>query len=82
MTLGFGALTGVSYPIKLVTGESYPEDRLIETVLVAAPRGVAWRELCGEQCILKVLEITAGVYHLTVPTFKVFVSCQPRRAFS
>lgn len=70
-TLGFGALTGVSYPIKLVTGESYPKERLIEKVLIAAPRGVLFQSLCGAEKVLKAQEIRAGVYYLTIPTFKV-----------
>lgn len=72
-SLGFGALNAVSIPIKMVTGESYPKETLVETLLLTAPRGVPWEALCGgPECIRHATEVTAGVHHLTIPTFKPF----------
>lgn len=61
-------------PIKMVTGTSYPNDSLFETLLVAAPRGIEWMTLC-ESHVLRCQEITSGVYSLTIGTFKKYVCC-------
>ena len=67
-SLGFGALSMAAAPIKMALGESYPDDTLIEKLLVTAPRSIQW----PKEHIVASQQLTAGVFLLTVGTFKKF----------
>ena len=67
-TLGFGALSVAAAPIKMALGDSYPEGTQIEKVLVTAPRSIKW----PEKHVQHAQQLTAGIWLLTLGTFKLF----------
>ena len=87
--LGFGALNLAAKPILLVTGTEYPQETLIERLLVTAPRRTKWPGaslavpaiVCSPAffpppaaSVREAREVARGVWELTVGTFKSFTA--------
>jgi len=71
MSILFAQMTAIAYPLRKFVGESYDESRLIEELLIAAPRRIDWSTSVDKRIVLR-SELANGLVVLSVPTFKPF----------
>jgi hypothetical protein len=70
MSLLFGQMAALAYPLRLAIGDSYEASSLVEQLVVTAPQHIKWSTV--DSRITRVSQVVDGLWLLTIPTFKLF----------